>query len=600
MADDTSSTAKGGASGSPGKRPHATLDLKATEIKVTPIVAKAQTAASSATSSAAATASAFATAPLNESNVPLPAPASAYAEAATEPTEPKSEARMQAEPVKNENVRNEKIRMASSTASPAAAAASAAARGTDAKVVVEKRGGFFSHLAAGVVGGALVLGASLWAIPEFRLEGEKPGLAEETAGLSQRLTVLERAAARSAANGDQNALDGRVANLEKSVQAIPALGESQSRLVAETKAALAAAASDAGAPQLIERLGKVEDKLKALADAGANDPNAGRVEQLAALTGKVTDLETSLATQLSALRTSVAADVDGRVQSAREDSAAARAGTERIDRDVAAVKSDTARIEARVEAAKTAGDRVAADLKVAEDETAQLKTAVQTLAAATAKPADIAAAIAPLDTRTAALEKSVREVVDGDAARKESAQHVVLALELQNLRRALDSGQKFAVELDEVKKVAGSKIDLSALTRLQDTGVPSLADLNKDFRVAADSAIDADAEPGNATVVDRLGAGAKSVIRVRRIDLKADDKSAEATVGRMQVALNDGRLAEVLEAAKDLSPKAQDTARPFLDKVAARVSVDSALAGLDSELKSSLATGSAEPAKTLP
>jgi len=135
---------------------------------------------------------------------------------------------------------------------------------------------------------------------------------------------------------------------------------------------------------------------------------------------------------------------------------------------------------------------------------------------------------------------------------------------------------------------------------LKETGVPPLAELNKDFRVAADRAIDADAEPDNATVVDRLWAGAKSVVRVRRVDLKPDDKSAEATVGRMQVALNDGRLPDVLEAAKDLSPKAQDAVRPFLDKVSARVSVDTALANLESQLKSSLATGSQQTAKPSP
>ncbi len=368
-------------------------------------------------------------------------------------------------------------------------------------------------------------------------------------------------------------------------------------------------ASDAGSPQLIERIGKVEDRLKALADAGGersdadagvNDPNANRIEQLAALTGKVSDLETSLATQLTALRQSVAKDVDGRVQAATEAAEAARAGTQRIDKDVAGLKTDEVRIEEEIGAVKTTTDHIAADLKLSRDETQNLKTAFEGLKTAAAKPADIAAAVQPLSDRTAAIEKSVQDVVQGDAARKESAERVVLALELQNLRRALDSGQNFSAQLADVKKIAGNHIDLSALEKLQDTGVPSLADLTKEFHTAADNAIDADSEPDNASVVDRLWAGAKSVVRVRRIDLKADDKSTEAIVGRMQVALNDGRLPDILEAAKDLSPKAEDAARPFLDKVAARVSVDTALANLESQLKSSLATGSQQPAKPLP
>ncbi len=130
--------------------------------------------------------------------------------------------------------------------------------------------------------------------------------------------------------------------------------------------------------------------------------------------------------------------------------------------------------------------------------------------------------------------------------------------------------------------------------------MPSLADLKKEFRATADAAIDTDAAPENAGVVHRLWSEAKSVVRVRRIDLKPDDKSTEATVGRMQVALNDGHLTDVLQAAKDLSPNAQTAAQPFLDKVAARVSVDSALAGLESQLKSSIAARLRAAAKSQP
>lgn len=168
------------------------------------------------------------------------------------------------------------------------------------------------------------------------------------------------------------------------------------------------------------------------------------------------------------------------------------------------------------------------------------------------------------------------------------------------MQRALDSGRNFSAQLADVKKVAGNQLDLSALEKLQDTGVPTLAELTKDFRTAADKAIDADSEPADASVMDRLWAGAKSVVRVRRIDLKADDKSTEAVVGRMQVALNDGRLEDVLEAAKELSPKAQDAIQPFLEKVEARVSVDTALANLDSQLKSSIAGSPPQPPKPAP
>ena len=66
---------------------------------------------------------------------------------------------------------------------------------------------------------------------------------------------------------------------------------------------------------------------------------------------------------------------------------------------------------------------------------------------------------------------------------------------------------------------------------------------------------------------------------MRKVNHTPDDKSAEAIVGRMETALKEGRLADVLGEAKQLSPKAHAAAQPFIDRVAARVSVDTAVAG---------------------
>jgi hypothetical protein len=562
MADEKTGS---GTDGGAGKRPYATLNLKATEVNVTPV--KASSAAASSSSANA--------------DVPRPASAGSYAGAPNDGTGYSPSAK-----------KSEK-----GAASAASGSSAGAGKSDEPNVVVRKRGGFFSHLAASIVGGALAFAAVLWALPQLDLDGNSQ---DQIASLSQRLATVEKSGSAAAPAPDLSGIKERIGNLENATQKIPSLIESQARLVAETKATLASAASDAGAPQLIDRLAKVEDRLKAMADAGVNDPNGTRNEQLAALVGKVSDLETSLATQLTALRASVAKDVEARVQSATEASEAAKAGTQRIDKDVAGLKTDGVRMDEEIAALKTATDHVAANLKITQDQIQSVNSALEGLKTAAAKPADIAAAVQPLQERMAAIDKSVQDVVQGDAARKQSAQRVVLALELQNLRRALDSGQNFSSQLADVKKVAGTQLDLAPLEKLQETGVPTLAELTKDFRGAADNAIDADSEPQDASVVDRLWAGAKSVVRVRRIDLKADDKSAEAVVGRMQVALTDGRLADVLEAAKDLSPKAQDAVQPFLDKVAARVSVDTALANLDSQLKSSIAGGSQPSSKPSP
>ena len=64
----------------------------------------------------------------------------------------------------------------------------------------------------------------------------------------------------------------------------------------------------------------------------------------------------------------------------------------------------------------------------------------------------------------------------------------------------------------------------------------------------------------------------------------------------MEKSLKEGRLADVLSEADVLTPKAKEAAQSFLDKVRARASVDSALASLEGQLKSSLSGAPSEPA----
>ena len=583
------------------KRPYATLDLKATEIKVTTIGEK--TAPAPGPASVAPM-----TAKMAAQN-PTPSPASTYASFQASAFPP-------AGPVKKDASASTSAASASAASVGAAstmtgntsstqpskpAAAASAPAATQQTVIVKKRGGFFSHLAASIIGGVIALAGADWAIPQlgnFGLQDYLPQIGVTRGADDQRFAKLEKQIAASDLSTQLKNAEARLAALEKTAAAIPDIAQSQSRLIAETKAALASAASDAGAPDQIERLTKVEDKLKAMSDAGANDPAAGRLEQLAALTGKVADLETSMATQLTALRKSVAGDVEARVIAATEASEAAKSGTQRIDRELAGLKTDSARFNERLEAAKAEGDRAMENLKQAQQESASLKAALEALKSSVAKPSDVTSAVTPVTEKLVTLEANLQNVLNSEEDRRSNTERIVLSLELQNLKRALDRGQKYGPELAEVQKAANGKLDLSVLEKFKDAGVPTLPDLARDYRATANALIDADADSAEGSVVDRLIAGAKSVVRVRKVSHNADDKSAEAIAGRMELALKEGRLTGVIEEAKALSPKAKDSATPFLEKVAARASVDSSVAQIEAKLKSSLSGSAAEPAKS--
>jgi hypothetical protein len=84
-------------------------------------------------------------------------------------------------------------------------------------------------------------------------------------------------------------------------------------------------------------------------------------------------------------------------------------------------------------------------------------------------------------------------------------------------------------------------------------------------------------------------AGARSIVRLRKAHHDADDTSAEATLGRMESALKDGRVGEVLAQGKRLPPKAALAAEDWLRKLEGRSAADRAVADLESALKASLA-----------
>ena len=278
MADDTKDRRSGDqpvdplAAATAGNRPDATLDLKATEIKITPVPDNSQSYAST-------TARGYTVPKSDKSSSvgagtgpsPGPAPASIYASAtATSARETSSE-----DAAATGTAASKPVSMASAPSTPSstttratqsASAASSSQAKTDT-VVVRKRGGFFSHLAAGLIGGVLALAGSEWALPQLGIHGTTSRLADDTAAIAGRLLALEKKPASADTQASVATLDERLSSLEKTAQKIPALTESQSRLVADTKAALAASASDKGLPEQLTRLAALEDKLKSLKEA---------------------------------------------------------------------------------------------------------------------------------------------------------------------------------------------------------------------------------------------------------------------------------------------------------------------------------------------
>ncbi len=412
------------------------------------------------------------------------------------------------------------------------AARLAAARGWSRQAAQSNT--FLSHVAAGIAGAvATLVAATLFGL----VSGDSMGGRQIAPDVDQRLATLEQTLRQRTMTpgGDVAAklaqTDSRLKGLEDQTRSIADLSDTQAKLQATIKALEARGSS----PEYVNRVAKLETALAALSAGDKSGP------QSAVLADKLTELEKL-------------------VSDAAE---ASKSGVTRADRDLAVVKTETNRFGQRLDA---------------------LKSDIDERFKGTAKSADVASMTAKL----AAFEQDLQSFLKGEGERTSNAARVLLTLEIANLKRAMDRGDRYAAELDAVRKAGGATLNLTPLERYSLEGAPALPALAKDFRRVANAAIDAEAEPADASVLDRLVSGARSIVRVRKAGHDPADASAEAVVGRMETALKDGRLGEVLEQGRKLPPKAALAAEDWLKKVEARHAVDRSIVDIETALKSSL------------
>jgi hypothetical protein len=486
---------------------------------------------------------------------------------------------------------------AASAAATAAGAKPAAGGGGDGKpgaaavASAKSSGGGLrgaaTHLAAGLAGGLLAMFGADTILPHIRpVDKQSSALSP---AVETRLSNLEQIAARPVPPELSQRLESAEARLGELARTASAVAEQQTALAGETRAIgarLAETKPESAAPE--DRIAKLEEILNALSAAAASDPQKGRIPQLVALTGRLTDLEASIATQLAQLRKGVTQEVDSRLAQSAEAAEAARMGTQRLDRELAGVKTESAQVVQRVDGVKSQSDRLEVALKGLGEQVGALKGDLAREVKDVARAADLSKALAPVTAKIASLEQNLQGVVRSEGDRRANVERIVTALELGNLKRTVDRGVPFAKELAEVRKVAGAGLKLEALERNKDRGVPTLAELERDFRSVAFSIIDAEKQPSDAHWTDRLIASAQSVVRVRKVDQGADDKSVEAVVSRMEASLKGGRLVEVMSEAGKLPAQARAAGKAWLDKVEARSAVDQAITAIEQDLKASL------------
>lgn len=468
-----------------------------------------------------------------------------------------------------------------------------------------------THAIAAIIGGAVVLfGGEQLAERISKETGYELPIPARTAEIPdeyrQRLAAIEQSQ-RAASEAQATLPDdvaAKLARVDEQDAMIQRLTETIDELRATQQAAAEGGGNGSGGAvpaEVTERITALERTIETLSQATGGDGQPSNVAQIAALSGKLADLEGTIDTQLNALRSRVMSDIDERLAPAAQASEAARSGTQRMDRELAETKAEVSRIGQRVETLSATTDRLEENVRTVREETGKLASDLKAMRgdlssdiAQTAKPDDIQQAVGPISEKLASLSSKLDDVVANEGTRQANAERVVLALQLNNLRRALDRGGPFAKELDAVQSVAGDKVDLSALEPYKSEGVPNAAALLREFRNLSFDVISATERDPNASWMESMLAGAKSIVRVRRTgDAAAQAEGAEGVVARIEQLLLNGELAAAADAAKQLPPQAKDTAAPWLKRLNARAAVDQAIAEIEGNLKDTLTGGGA-------
>src|SRR5262249_5855552 len=141
-------------------------------------------------------------------------------------------------------------------------------------------------------------------------------------------------------------------------------------------------------------------------------------------------------------------------------------------------------VRSATDLAKSSIGRFEAELSALRSDAGRLSQRLDTLKGEIEERLKGAAKAADLGTLTAALTGLEREVdtlrkseADRAASANANATHMLLALELANLKRAIDRGEGYAEELARVKKLAGFSANFAALERHMQDGAPPVPDL---------------------------------------------------------------------------------------------------------------------------
>jgi len=178
--------------------------------------------------------------------------------------------------------------------------------------------------------------------------------------------------------------------------------------------------------------------------------------------------------------------------------------------------------------------------------------------------------VARLQARIASLESQGARTTEAAAA----------ALAAAQLVDASQGSKPFDRELATLKATAPGLPELTALTRLAETGAPSRTSLAASFPPYAAKAASRARKPREgAGLSERIAYAAAKVVTLRRVD-ETTGNSPDAVIARAEQALQEGQVVPALKALDALPPKAREAIAPWREQAERRAQIDREITAL--------------------
>ena len=206
-------------------------------------------------------------------------------------------------------------------------------------------------------------------------------------------------------------------------------------------------------------------------------------------------------------------------------------------------------------------------------------------AALAAYERELEAMRAALEEQRAQIEGISESATAQIASAEGTANAATARAAMSRVHSALTTGGSFADALEDVR--ASVNVDIpEVLATNADSGVPTLADLQRSFPDAARAAIEAEAEAGvRDGSTSRIGAFLQSQLGARSLSPR-DGADADAVLSRAEAALRDGQLETALAEVETLQEVSRAEMADWIDAAKTRDAALIAAAELTDALSS--------------